>query len=619
VNGNWGVALMVDLGTGEVVRKEIPEEWFRDYIGGEGVAMRLFAELVDFDGLPLEASQPLIAAVGPLTGTAAPSSGRTCFVFRSPASGALGASNVGGHLSPAIKKAGYDLIVFTGEADNPVYVVIDDDSVEVRDATDLWGKGVHDTETAIRDMLDGKGWQLATIGPAGENGVLYAAIMTDGERAAGRGGGGAAMGAKGLKAFAVRGTKPLPIADPDALKAAAKQAREEFLNEAFVKDELKPYGTPSFYDSINALGVLPTQNWRRTTFDESIGTLGMKAYHENMDVKAYACAGCPVACGRTTTIKTGPYAGETGGGPEYETLGAFGSKCLVNDLEAVAHAGHLCNDLGLDTIATGQTIAVAMEWYEKGLLTPESTSGLDLTWGNGAVFPELLERIAHRAEGVGNLLADGTRRAALALGGDAADYTFEVKGVELASCGVRASKGEGVSHAVSPRGADHLRPYASTIDAFGYRSEELGITRDVDYLADAPQEWVKPLMEFSMATNLLGVCLFSVITLAVQPSTWAAVLSAATGETWTKDDMLKAAERVINLERLVNARLGFDRADDTLPKRITSEPAPDGRGAGQVADVVAALDSFYESMGWDLKSGLPTDETVEKLGLTGVV
>ena len=253
------------------------------------------------------------------------------------------------------------------------------------------------------------------------------------------------------------------------------------------------------------------------------------------------------------------------------------------------------------------------------MLTPESTDGLDLTWGNGAVFPVLLEKIAHRAEGVGNLLADGTKRAALALGGDAADYTFEVKGVELASCGVRASKGEGVSHAVSPRGADHLRPYASTIDAFGYRSEELGITRDVDYLADSPQEWVKPLMEFSMATNLLGVCLFSVITLAVQPSTWAAVLTAATGESWTKDDMLKAAERVINLERLINARFGFTRTDDTLPKRITNEPAPDGRGAGQVANVVAALDSFYESMGWDLTSGLPTEQTVEKLGLAGLV
>jgi len=619
MDGNWGTALMVDLGTKEVSHRELPEQWFKEYIGGEGVAMRLFAELVDFDDPPLEPSQPLIAAAGPLSGTTAPSSGRTCFVFRSPASGAIGASNVGGHLSPAIKRAGYDLIVFTGAADNPVYVVIDDDTVEVRDAIGLWGKGVHDTEAAIREDLDGTAWQLAVIGPAGENGVMFASIMTDTERAAGRGGGGAAMGAKGLKAFAVRGTKPLPIADPDALKEASKKAREEFLSEEFVKDELKPYGTPSFYDSISTLGILPTQNWRRTTFPESIGTLGYEAYHANLDVKPYACHACPVACGRVTTIKTGPYAGETGGGPEYETLGAFGAKCFCTDLNAVAHAGHLCNDLGLDTIAAGQVIATAMEWYEKGILDAEATDGLDLTWGNGAVFPALLEKIAHRHEGIGNLLADGSRRAAAALGGDAADYTFEVKGVELASCGVRASKGEGISHAVSPRGADHLRPYASTIDAFGYRSEELGITRDVDYLADAPQEWVKPLMEFSMATNLLGVCLFSMITLAVQPSTWAAVLSAATGREWSVQSMLEAAERVINLERLVNARFGFTRANDTLPKRITSEPAPDGRGEGQVANIEAALDSFYETMGWDLESGLPTAGTLDRLGLAGVV
>ncbi len=618
MNGHWGVALMVDLGTREVTRREIPEEWYKDYIGGEGVAMRLFAELVDFDGLPLEASQPLIAAVGPLTGTAAPSSGRTCFVFRSPASGAIGASNVGGHLSPAIKKAGYDFIVFSGAADNPVYVVIDDDAVEVRDAMDLWGKGVHDTEAVIRESLEGKGWQLAVVGPAGENGVMFASIMTDTERAAGRGGGGAAMGAKGLKAFAVRGTKPLPIADPDALKEASRKAREEFLAEEFVKDELKPYGTPSFYDSISALGILPTQNWRRTTFPESIETLGHAAYHANLDVKPYACYACPVACGRVTTIKTGPYAGETGGGPEYETLGAFGAKCFCTDLNAVVKAGHLCNDLGLDTIAAGQVIAIAMEWHEKGILDAEAADGFDLTWGNGEVFPALLEKIAHR-EGLGNLLADGSRRAAAALGGDAADYTFEVKGVELASCGVRASKGEGVSHAVSPRGADHLRPYASVVDAFGYRNEELGLTYDVDFLDDDNQQWVKPFMEFSMATNLLGVCLFSVITLAVQPSTWAAALSAATGREWSVGEMLGAAERVINLERLVNARFGLTRADDTLPRRITSEPAPDGRGEGQVADLRVSLDSFYAAMGWDLENGLPTEETVDRLGLTGVV
>ena len=618
MNGYWNTALVVDLATGTSERREVPAAWKRDYLGGEGLGVRLFAELADLDAPPLDPSQPLIAATGPVTGTVAPSSGRTCFVFRSPASGALGLSNVGGHFAPAIKRAGYDLVAFTGATDNPVYVVIDDDTVEVRDASALWGMGVHDTENAVRAGLEGKGWQIASIGPAGENGVMYASIMTDKERAAGRGGGGAAMGAKNLKAIAVRGTKAVPIADPEALKEHAKKAREEFLAEEFVAAELKPFGTPSFYDSISALGILPTQNWRRTTFPESIDTLGHAAYHAALDVKPYACYACPVACGRVTTIKTGPHAGETGGGPEYETLGAFGAKCFCTDLNAVVKAGHLCNDLGLDTIAAGQVIAIAMEWYEKGILTPGMTDGIEFAWGKGEIFPEVLDRIAHR-KGVGDLLADGSRRAAAALGGDAAHYTFEVKGVELASCGVRASKGEGISHAVSPRGADHLRPYASVIDAFGYRSEELGLTYDVDFLDDDNQQWVKPFMEYSMATNLLGVCLFSVITLAVQPSTWAAVLSAATGETWTKEDLLKAAERVINLERLVNARFGMTRADDTLPRRILTEPAPDGRGEGQVARLDVSLDSFYAAMGWDRESGLPTEETVERLGLAGVV
>jgi aldehyde:ferredoxin oxidoreductase len=618
MDGSWHKSLIVDLTEGTTTTREVPADWYDAYIGGEGIGVRMFAELADLGKPPLDPSQPVIFTVGPLTGTAAPTSGRTCIVFRSPASGALGLTNVGGHLSPALKKTGYDMVAFTGRAEKPVYVVIDDDSVEIKDAAGLWGKGVTATEAAIRETVDSKAFQIASIGPAGENGVVFSAIMTDGERAAGRGGGGAAMGSKNLKAVVVRGTKALPTADPDTLKEVAKQAREELLAEEFVKDEMKPFGTPSFYDSISALGLLPTKNWQRTTWDETMDKVGHAAYHEILDVKPYACSGCPVACGRVTTVKDGPFAGSHGGGPEFETMGAFGSKCLVDDIRAIAKASHVCNDLGLDTISSGQIIATAMEWAELGILTAEQTDGLDLSWGNGDLLPVLLDKIAHR-DGLGDLLADGSRRAAARLGGNAADYAMEVKGVELASCGVRASKGEGISHAVSPRGADHLRPYASVVDAFAYRSEELGIEGDIDYLDDGNQWWVKPFMEFSMTTNLLGTCLFSVITLAILPSTYAALLSAATGEDWSKERLLMAAERVINLERLVNAKFGLTRADDTLPKRVTTEPAPDGRGEGQVANIDVSLDSFYEAMDWDLATGLPTSETVERLGLTGVV
>ncbi len=614
MQGYTGKMLVVDLGLRTFESRAIPEAWLKDFLGGEGVAMRLFYELVHPDADPLDAVQPMIFATGPLTGTAAPCSGRCCVVFYSPATGTLGAANAGGHFAPALKRAGWDLLVLLGQADKPVYLYVNDDKVEFRDAARLWGQGVAEAEDAIVAELDVKGLQVASIGPAGEKGVKFASIMTDKHRAFGRGGPGAAMGSKLLKAVAVKGTLPLPTADPKALREAATHAREELFAEAFVRDELHPFGTPSFYDSINTLGILPTKNWQRTEFPQSVGKLTYHDYHETLQVKPYACFGCPIACGRSTTIIEGKYAGMHGGGPEYETLAAFGSKCLVTDINAIAAANHTANNLGLDVISSGQVIATAMEWYEQGILTKDLTGGLELTWGNGDAVVEAVKLIGKR-EGVGDLLALGVKRAAEKLGPAAGYAAMHVKGLEMAADGVRASKGEAVVHATSARGADHLRPYASTIDAFGYREPQLGIVQDVDYLEDGHKSWVKPLQELSMATNMLGVCLFASITLAIKPATWARLASAAVGYPISQGDLLLAAERVINLERMVNARLGFDRKDDTLPRRFLEERAPDGRGEGEVVDLAVALDSYYESMGWDPKTGLPTREKLASLGL----
>lgn len=614
MHGYTGKMLFVDLSQRTTREEAIPESWLRDYLGGEGVAMRLFYNLSKPELDPLDSDQPLIFATGPLTGTAAPCSGRCCVVFRSPATGTLGAANSGGYFAPALKRAGWDLLVITGTAESPTYITIENDMVEFREARALWGLGVTATEDAIRKELDLKGLQIASIGPAGEQGVLFASIMTDKHRAFGRGGPGAAMGSKQLKAIAIKGTQTLPLADPEALKAAAADARKELFAEAFVNDELHPFGTPSFYDSINALGILPTRNWQRTEFPESVGLLTYQAYHEKLDVKPYACFGCPIACGRHTTIKEGPYAGMEGGGPEYESVAAFGSKTLVTDISAVAAANHLANDLGLDVISTGQVIATAMEWYEQGILTPQQTGGLALVWGDGDAVVEAVKRIGRR-EGIGDLLAMGVKRAAERLGPAAEQAALHVKGLEMPADGIRASKGEAIVHATSARGADHLRPYASCIDAFGYRETELGIEGDIDYLQDGNNGWIKPVQALSMATNMLGVCLFASITLAIKASTWARLTSAAVGYRIDKDALLLAAERVIALERLINARFGFDRKDDTLPRRFLEEPAPDGRGAGQMVNLETALDSYYASMGWDLDSGLPTSETLAHLGL----
>ena len=614
MKGYWGKALVVDLTTGSSAGWKIAGEWFRDYIGGEGIGVRYLADLITPETEPFAKEQPLIFTTGPLTGTAAPASGRCVVVFRSPATGTLGLSNSGGYFAPELKKAGWDVLIVTGKSEKPVYLSIKDDQVELRSADPVWGKGIHDTEDFIKQDLQDEKTQIASIGQAGEKRVLLAAIMTDKHRAFGRGGAGTLMGSKNLKAIAVKGTKTMPVADAEQLKAVGADARKELFEEAFVRDELKPFGTPSFYDSIEALGILPTRNWQRTTFQESIPTLGHKAYHETLEVKPYACSGCPIACGRSTTIKEGKWAGMHGGGPEYETLAAFGSKCEVTDLGAITAANHLANDFGLDIISAGQAIATAMEWYENGILDKTKTDGIELTFGNAEAVVEMVKKIALR-EGIGDLLADGVKRAAQKLGGNAEYAAMHVKGLEMAADGVRASKGEVLSHVISARGADHLRPYASCIDAFGYRDEELGIVEDISYTEDGKKAWVKPSMELSMATNLLGTCLFTSITLAIKASTWARLLSAAIGQEVTKDQLLLASERVLNLERMLNASFSFDRKDDTLPKRFLEEPAKDGRGEGQIVDLAKNLESFYDAMGWNKATGLPENHTLQKLGL----
>lgn len=616
MGGSFGTALMVDVTERTAEASQLPGEWYRDYLGGEGIGARLLYDLVDPDEEPLSPLQPLIFAAGPLTGTAAPASGRCVLVFRSPLTGTLGSANAGGHFAPALKRAGYDVLVVSGRSEVPLVLVVDGEGVDFIEVPDIWGKGVVETETLIRSRLEGTGWQIASIGPAGEKGVLFSSIMTDRHRAFGRGGAGALMGSKNLKAIAVRGAEEMPLADPDGLREGARKAREELFNEAFVRDEMKPFGTPSFYDAMSGLGILPTKNWQRDSYPESIGTLGYRAYHETLEVQPYACFGCPIACGRHTTIKSGPWAGMEGGGPEYETVAAFGSKCLVTDLEAVAAANHIANDLGLDVISTGQVIATAMEWVDRSILSEERLQGLPLAFGNGEAVVRLVGMIGRR-EGLGDLLAQGSLRAARELGPEALDAVMTVKGMEMAADGVRASKGEVLSHVISPRGADHLRPYAPTIDAFGYRENELDITTDavISFGEDGNKGWVRPLMANAMIPNLLGVCLFTNITLAVRPSTWAELFSCALGRPVDKDELLLAAERVINLERLLNASFGFGRADDRLPDRFLKEPGVDGPGAGQVVDLDAVLDSFYEAMGWDLDEGLPTKETLIRLGL----
>lgn len=620
MHGYHGRILKVDLADGSTEVIHPPDEWLRDFVGGEGLGMRLYWEYLLPERDVFDPGEPLIFTTGPLTGSAAPASGRTVLVFRSPATGAVGASNCGGYFARELSRAGWDGLIVVGRSRRPTLLHVTADGAELLDVTDLWGEQVKPTEAAVKELLGDPKAQVASIGPAGEKLVRFASILTDKHRAFGRGGPGAAMGSKNLKAIAVRGVGELPKpADPAGLKAAGKAAREECMAEEFVKTELGPYGTPSFYSALSSVGILPTENWRRGSYPESLGELDHEPYHEKLNVKKYACSGCPIGCGRLTTLKDPDgYALSEGGGPEYETVAAFGSKLLLNDIVAVTAANHVANDLGLDTISTGQVIATAMEWFETGVLGPEQTGGLDLSWGNKDAVFALIEAIGRR-EGIGDLLAEGVQRAAEALGPQAAGAAMHVKGVEMPADGVHASHSMAIVQACSARGADHLRPYTSAIDALGWRSEELGIVGEIDPLVDGEKAWVKPFQELCMATNLMGICLFTVITLAVRPSTWAGLLETVIGEAWTKERLLEAAERTIDLERVMNGRFGLDRKADTLPERFTKETVADGPGHGTIVDLDVVLDSYYGAMGWSLDDGLPTAETLARMDLEWTV
>lgn len=612
-----GQMLHVDLAARKSWTEEIPERWMKDYVGGEGFGARYLMDNLEGGIDPLSEENKLLFICGPLTDTKAPSSGRTVVMFKSPLTGTIGASNVGGAWAPQLKRAGYDMLVIHGKATQPTFVYIKDARVEFYDAAELTGKSAKEAQQLIREKIAHPKAEVAAIGEGGEKLVRFASVMVDGDRAAGRGGGGAVMGSKNLKAIAVSGSSGrLPVADPKRFDVAVRQAIDELHAEAFVKEEMMVYGTPSFFDAMNGLGLVPSYNWQRTTtdFDEK---LGHKAYHEKLEVKQVRCYNCPIGCGRYTRIPEGKYKGLEGGGPEYETVAAFGQKLGNTDLYSVAAAAYKADALGIDVISAGQVIATAMEWYEKGIIDQEFTDGLDLTWGNSDAVVTLVERMGRREGEFAKLLGEGSLRAARAIGKDAEKYVMHVKGQEMASDGVRASKGEAVPHMISPRGADHLRPYAATIDAFGYLEEEFGVTEPVDPFKEENKDWIKPFEELCMATNLLGVCLFASITVAVKGKTWAKLYSSATGQEITYQDLFKASERVLNIERMFNVREGFARKDDYLPERFNTEPAPDGPGKGQTVNQDKLLDQVYKVKGWD-NNGIPTPEKLKELGLEDI-
>ncbi len=604
----------IDLSTGATDSQPADPDLTARFLGGRGLgAALLFRHLADSTD-PLAPANPLIFSVGPFTGTPWPAGARVHVTFHSPLTGIYGYANAGGHLGAALRRAGYAGLVVTGQANAPVYLDVTPAGVDIRPADDLWGQGVQrTTETLAQD-----GARVACIGLAGERGVRLAAIMVDGGRAAARCGGGAVMGSKHLKAVVVRGRaeEKLPAAFLDEARRAFQQVRDH-PHVAGLRD----WGTVFLVAGKNAVGDLPARNHQRGQVDhvDRVDARAIARY----TVGTKACFACPIACGRVTRIVAGELEG-----PEYETLDALGPMCGVDDPAVIIQANRLCNDLGLDTISAGVTIAFAMECHQRGLLDDPEFS---LEWGDSDTLLGLIRAIADR-RGLGDILAGGVRRAAESIGGDAPQYAMHVKGLELPRQEPRIAKGFGLGHAVANRGADHL--YAlPTIDLAGNLAAagRFFAPEIVPALMETDNEAYKPdlvvLSEHVCAiSDALGVCKFTTAeTYALYPDDLARGLGALWGHEVSGDDLLTAGERIVNLERLYNVRLGLSRADDCLPARFTSEPlavyAFEGGQAsvepvhvGRLRDFEAMLDRYYRLRGWDAR-GVPTPGTLRRLGL----
>jgi aldehyde:ferredoxin oxidoreductase len=601
--------LRVDLSRGKISEERLDPQVCKDYIGGRGVGMYYLLREVNPLCDPLGKENTMFMVAGPLTGTSAPTGGRYMVMTKSPLTGAVTCSNSGGFFPAEMKKAGLEMIVIQGKAAEPMYLWIDGDRAELRSASHLWGKTTHETEDMLLKETEAKA-RVACIGPGGERLVKFASIMNERDRTAGRSGVGAVMGSKNLKAIVVRGKGEVPLSDPEGFKKACRTYLGKF-QEGIKKAGpplLRLHGTAITVMATQNRGVLPTRNFRQGTFEGWEGIHGETLTKKYL-VRAKACFSCPIACGRVTRVTEPPFDGE-GEGPEYETVYSLGSSCGVSNLAAVTKANYICNELGIDTISMGATISCAMELSELGYL-PEADVGRRLRFGDTEALVELSRKTGLR-EGFGDILAEGSLRLAKRYGHP--EFAMVSKGQEFAGYEPRGAQGMGLAYATSSIGASHMRGDTAYI-------ELLGVPMTIDPLnwSTKPQI-VKDWQEVFAVIDSAGLCVFFSIrnlttpTQDVRPTGILELLNAATGVGYDMDSLMRAAERIINAERLFLVKAGFNRKDDSLPPRIVGEPLPDGPAKGMVCHLDEMLNDYYRLRGWT-QDGIPTDKKLKELGL----
>ena len=588
----------INLSTGEIKVEKLDLELAHKFIGGRGLGTKILYDEGVATVEPLSPENKLVYITGPMTGAAAPSTGRYMVVTKSPLTGMIACSNSGGIWGAKLKHAGWDAIIVEGQAPEWTYISIEDDKIQLLDAREYLGMMSEEMDTKLKEK-HGPTASVLNIGPAGEKQVLLAAIMNDKDRAAGRSGVGAVMGSKKLKAIVVKSSriKLDNIADEEALKEATKTAMDVLMANPVTSSGLKQLGTAILVNIINNVGSLPTKNWQESYYEQAEDIFG-ETLAEKYLVRPGACYRCPIACGRIINVN-----GHVTGGPEYEPLWAYGANCGNNDLNVIDECNMLCNEYGLDAISTPCTIAAAMELYQRGAIKEEDCAGVPLEWGSTKALVEWTKRMGNPETELDWLMSSGSARLCEHYG--MPELSMSVKKQEMPAYDARGIQGIGITYATSNRGGCHVRGYMIS-------PEVLGLPQQLDRtVTDDKAAWAKTFQDLTAVIDSMGHCLFT--SFAMGAPEYTDLLNAATGTSWTVEQVLEIGDRIYNIERMFNKAAGMKPEDDRLPKRLLNEPIVNGPSKGMVSQLPLTLPQYYEARGW--VNAFPTDETLKKLGL----
>ncbi len=586
--------LRINLTTGEITTEGLNEEYVNHYIGGRGLGTKMLLDEIDSTVDPLSESNKILFVTGPATGVKVSTGTRYMVVTKSPLNGLIASSNAGGVWGSILKYAGYDVVIVEGKSKNPVYIEINEDKIQLKDATHLWGKVVSEVEAELKG--DNKYTSVLNIGPAGETLSNMAAVMNDGDRAAGRSGVGAVMGSKNLKAIVCTASKKTIEVKDENFKQYAVECAKKLKDNPIAGGGLPAYGTAVLVNILNSIAGLPTKNWQLSEYDDAEKISGEELAEKHLKKNSY-CHNCTIGCGRVVEI-----GGKNVGGPEYETIWGFGASSCVNDLEYINKANHMCNEMGLDTISVSSTIAAAMELYEKGHITKEMCGDCTLEFGNKEAIVKWVENIGRANSDLAKILAKGSYDACVHFGKE--EYSMTAKKLEMPAYDARAVQGIGLNYATSNRGGCHVRGYSIASEVLAPPESIYDRTK-----VEGKAELVKVTQDVTAVIDSMGMCLFT--SFALTPDEYAKILSFLLNKEYTVEDILTMGERIYNVERYFNKLAGMEENADKLPKRVLNEPIKHKSSKDMVSRLPEMLPEYYKLRGWE--KGFPTEETLKRL------